>query len=335
MGERKNLVFGITAPDGTEVMPKRQWLWSKDRVKDALIKGELAFLKDKQGNWAVHTKQYLKDEAGETRASKAFSLIDDIYTQHGTNEIIELFGDAQIFPFPKPSKFIKKLLEIGTRKSSPDIVLDFFAGSGSTAHAVLAANNEGSGNKQFILVQLPEKTQNPEYPTIADITRERVRRVIARLNETDAGQLDLAGSTKQDRGFRAFKLSSSNFKIWDANQVATDPERLAEQLQLYADNAEGQRTQTDILFELILKAGLPLSSKVGEIQVEGKTVYAVAEGQLLICLEDPITQEVLRGMMARAPLQILCLDAAFQGNDPLKTNTVLEAKSHGITFRTV
>ena len=89
------------------------------------------------------------------------------------------------------------------------------------------------------------------------------------------------------------------------------------------------------MYELILKAGLPLGAKVEQVDVEGLPVFSVAEGQLLICLENPITQDVLRGMMAREPLQILCLDAAFHGNDPLKTNAVLEAQSHGITFRTV
>jgi adenine-specific DNA-methyltransferase len=106
MGERRNLVFPITAPDSTEVMPKRQWLWSKDRVTQALSKGDLAFLRDKDGNWSVHTKQYLKDENGDIRKSKAFSIIDNVFTQHGTNEIIDLFCDAQIFPFPNPTTSI-------------------------------------------------------------------------------------------------------------------------------------------------------------------------------------------------------------------------------------
>ena len=171
--------------------------------------------------------------------------------------------------------------------------------------------------------------------TIAYITRERVRRVIAKLNEADAGKLDLDGQSKQDRGFRAFKLSSSNFKIWDTNQAATDPEQLAEQLHLYTDNLAESRTRQDILYELILKSGLPLTAKVEAQTVAGKTVHSIAEGNLLICLENPVTQELLRGMMALEPLQILCLDTAFHGNDPLKTNAVLEAKSHGITFRTV
>ncbi len=138
-----------------------------------------------------------------------------------------------------------------------------------------------------------------------------------------------------DLGFRAFRLSSSNFKIWEAEKASTEAGQLAEQLRLYADNVDHERTPMDILYELILKAGLPLSARVEQIEVGGSPVSAIADGQLLICLENPITQAALRGMMAKAPQQILCLDAAFRGNDPLKTNTVLEARSHGITFRTV
>lgn len=216
---------------------------------------------------------------------------------------------------------------------SDGIILDFFAGSGTTAQAVLGLNKEDNGNRKFILVQLPEKTENPKFPTIAHITRERVRKVIDKFNGEDEGKLALA--EKQDRGFRALKLSSSNFKIWDADQAPDKPEALAEQLKLYADNVERLRDQQDILYELILKTGLPLSSRIECLIIEGTPVFSVAEGNLLICLENPVKCEVLRGMMDRKPLQILCLDTAFGGDDALKTNTVLEARSHGIVFRTV
>ena len=127
MGERRNLVFPIPCPDGSTVMPKRQWLWSRERVQEALEKNEIEFLKDKEGGWSAHSKQYLKDENGEVRGSKAFSLIDDIYTQHGTNEIIDLFGDAQTFSFPKPTGLIKRLIDIGADDENA-LVLDFFSG---------------------------------------------------------------------------------------------------------------------------------------------------------------------------------------------------------------
>jgi len=168
MGDRKNLIFPICAPDGSKVMPRRQWLWSKDRVAEALKKDELAFLKDRDGKWTVHTKQYLKDDSGKIRQGKAFSIIDNVYSQHGTNEIINLFGDAHVFPFPKPTGLLKTLLSLSTQ--GDDYILDSFAGSGSTAHAILALNNEDGGNRRFILVECEDYADK--------VTAERIRRVI-------------------------------------------------------------------------------------------------------------------------------------------------------------
>lgn len=320
-----------------EVFPRNSegadgcWRWGRDKIQgsDTTSKTPVLVAKQKRdGRWNVYEKS-------RKSTTKAKSLWDEtaVISEQGTIELGEL-GLSGVFDHPKPIGLVKKCVQIASNQEE-DIVLDFFAGCGTTGDAVLRLNHEAGGNIRFILVQLPEKTDNSDYPTIAHITRERVRRVISKLNEADANKLDLEGKATQDRGFRAFKLSSSNFKIWDANQAATNAQQLAEQLRLYADNVQGKRSQDDILFELILKAGLPLSSKVEKIDVEEKPVYAIAEGQLLICLENTIDQALLRGMLAKEPLQILCLDTAFQGNDPLKTNAVLEAKSHGITFRTV
>jgi adenine-specific DNA-methyltransferase len=341
MGERKNLVFGIIAPDGTEIMPKRQWLWSRERVKEALRKGELAFLRDKDGNWTVHSKQYLKDELGSVRTSKAFSIIDDVFTQHGTNEIIDLFGDAQVFPFPKPSRLIRKLIEIGTTPNGEDLILDFFAGSGTTAHATYAMNKDDGGNRRFILVQLPERTDSINYPTITDITRERVRRVIDRLNSETTEKLGL-DATRADRGFRAFKLDSSNFKIWSPDVVSNTETDLSIQLTLYASNLQPNRSNSDRLFELILKMGLPLSSKIDLLPVGEDNIFSVGDGALIVCLAPHVDRDLVRELFTlpvadnrQRSVTFLFLDSAFDGKDSLKTNAVLEAQSHGITFKTV
>ncbi|MCK4622976.1 MAG: site-specific DNA-methyltransferase [Desulfuromonadales bacterium] len=330
---RENLSFPILSPNGEEVWPKRQWRWGQERVKVALKNNEIEFSQDKNNNWILSSKQYLKDEEGEVRKTKPFSIVDNVFTQHGTNEMVDIFGDAKMFSFPKPSKLLVKLITVGLNYSRDDLVLDFFAGSASTAHAVMRLNAEDGGNRKFILVQLPEKTDNSEYPTIAHITRERVRRVISKLNAEDEGKLDLP--KKQDRGFRAFRLATSNFKIWDASQAPSDPEALAEQLKLYADNIERLRDNEAILFELLLKSGLPLSSCIECLDIEGLTVFAVNKGQLLICLEKPVSHATLRGMIAKKPRQVLCLDTAFGGDDKLKTNILLEAQSHQVVFRTV
>lgn len=219
-----------------------------------------------------------------------------------------------------------------------------------------------SGNE---LVQLPEtvqagmgdlspnsqKTDNPQYPTIAHITRERVRRVIAKLQDvgrdlsrhpegarTSSRQGELVGLKPdlQNRlGFRAFKLDSSNFKIWQTDAAPRTAEQLAQQLNLYADNIQPERSEQDRLYELVLKSGFPLSAKIEAVSAGKQTAYSVADGTLLICLSGHLDQATLRALFAHKPQMVLCLDTAFDGNDALKTNTVLEAKTHGILFKTV
>lgn len=327
--------YDITTPSGRAVSPPPGscWRFTKRRFDELVEEGKIWFGAD--GNNVPRLKSYLTD-ANEGLTPHTLWKAEEVSTTDiAKKEFNAVFNGEIDFETIKPGALLKRLLHISTKPNEEALVLDFFAGSGSTAQAVIEQNKEDGGNRKFILVQLPERTENSQYPTIAHITRERVRRIISKLNESDTGRLNLEGNANHNFGYRAFKLSSSNFKIWDANQSVTDAQQLAEQLQLYADNVESQRSQKDILFELVLKAGLPLSSNVEQIEMEGKLIYAIAERQLLICLENPINQALLRFMMSLEPLQILCLDGAFQGNDPLKTNAVLEAKSHGITFRTV
>jgi adenine-specific DNA-methyltransferase len=247
--------------------------------------------------------------------------------QEGTKELRNLLGD-QILEYPKPASLIRSLISCSTKPDKNDLVLDFFAGSGTTAHSLLELNATDSGNRKFILVQLPEKIDSADYSTIAHITRERVRRVIAKLDREDDNK-------KSERGFRAFKLSASNFRIWNAERTSDDPAKLAEQLKLYADNTGQARGEQDVLYELILKSGLPLSCKVAPVTVAGVTAWSVDDNKLLVLLNKSATREVLRALIALQPQQLLCLDAAFNGDDALKTSIVLEARSHGITFRTV
>ena len=188
MDSRPNLVYPIPAPDGTEIWPKRQWLWSKERTYEALKNNELEITSGKDG-WVVSSKQYLRDPDGSIRPAKMLSIIDDIYTQHGTNEMIQIFGNAKIFSYPKPSEFIKKLVSVMT-SGNDDIVLDFFSGSASTAHAVMSLNAEDNQHRKFIMVQLPEpcdeksEAHKAGYKTICDIGKERIRRAGDKLYET-------------------------------------------------------------------------------------------------------------------------------------------------------
>ncbi|MEB3206384.1 MAG: site-specific DNA-methyltransferase, partial [Vampirovibrionales bacterium] len=330
---RENLAFAVTAPDGTPVYPKRQWRWGKATFDEAIKNNEVIFNKNKNGEWVLYSKQYLKNPDGSQRKTKAQSVIADIYTLHGTNEIIELFNNAKIFDFPKPTQLVKNFLNIGSSEED-SIILDFFAGSGTTADAVMQLNKEDGGNRKYILVQLPEPTDEKSeahkagFPTIAHITRERVRRVIAKLKDENNGKL-IDPTQGQDLGFKAFKLTASNFKLWNPDTAPTDATELAKQLELYVDNIQPGKTDEAILYEIILKAGFPLTAKI-EAQIIGQqTVYVVENGALLVCLADPIEEATLRGMLALKPVKMVALDVAFHGNDQLKTNIRLQSEQTG------
>ena len=340
MGERKNLIFPIPAPDGTEIMPKRQWLWAKERALKALENGELEFIKGKNGNWTVHTKQYLKDENGEIRKDKAFSIIDDVYTQHGTNEIINLFDNAQIFPFPKPTAFMKFLMNIGIQDNA-GIILDFFPGSCTTAHAVLDFNRTDGGNRRFICAQLPEKTDEKSeaykagYKTIADIGKERIRRVIKKIEKEQKEKKDLFtdDAQKLDLGFKVFKLRPSNFKIWRGDAIENG-EELGKQLDAFVDPTSKDALEENMLFELLLKTGYNLNSNIEKKTYKKINYYSIEDGELIIALSK-INESLAKEIIGQKPRKVLCLDKLFAGNDQLKTNTVLQMKDAGIEFKTI
>jgi adenine-specific DNA-methyltransferase len=322
VGERKNLVFTIKAPDGTEIWPKRQWYWSRDRVQQALKNNELDFVKGKDG-WTVHTKQYMKNEDGELRSGETFSIIDDVYTQHGTNEIIDILGNIQIFPYPKPSKLIKQLLKLSTETNG--IILDFFSGSGTTAQAVMELNKEDGGNRKFILVQMPEPCdENSEafkagYKTIADIAKERIRRVIQKIEKEKAEKPDLFDKSKLDLGFKVFKLSLSNFKIWRGSEIDSE-EKLVQQMDAFTNPVRPGAEKQNMLYELMLKAGYELASPVqyviasGAKQSQGKKIasgstnprndsigfYSISNNELIIAL-DAVNEKLIEQIIVAKP----------------------------------
>jgi adenine-specific DNA-methyltransferase len=338
VGERKNLVFPIPAPDGTKILPKRQWYWMKERVQEAIKNNELEFVKGKDG-WTVHTKQYLKNENGEIRTGKAFSIIDDVYTQHGTNEIIDIFGNIQIFPYPKPTGLIEYLLKFATDCDESDIVLDFFAGSCTTAHAVMQLNAEDGGNRKFICVQLAEPCEeNSEafkagFKTISDIGKERIRRAAKKIAKESQGKLDFDGK-KLDLGFKVFKLEQSNFKQWREN-IKTG-EELKEQMKMFVDNTKKESRPEDMLYEIILKnSRFDLNVKISKESFDGVDYYRLADGVEIICLAPKITKKSVDKIISLKPEKFTCLDTAFKNNDQLKTNTALQMEAAKIEFKVI
>jgi adenine-specific DNA-methyltransferase len=279
----------------------------------------------------------------------------NILDNHGTTDSAsrevneELFGIPELFDNPKPKELLMHLASIASNEG--DIVCDFFAGSCSAAHAVYELNKESASGRQFLLIQLPELCDEGSeafiagYKTIADIGKERIRRVIKKLKKEYAqgSKKDelLLGDSKQatvcDLGFKVFKLDQSNFKIWeDVIGEKKKAENIEKQLELHIDHLDPKATNDDILYELLLKSGFPLTTKVEEKPLAGKMVYSIESGELLICLEKELTKEVITEMARLEPARVICLDQGFAGNDQLKTNAVQIMKSHGVNdFRTV
>ena len=334
---RRNLHYDLVDPKTGINYGRPKLGWRYERARMIALDADNRILWPSKPTGRPRRKVFLSELKDEFTGYSSI-VGSDVYTRDGTAEMDALFG-ARVMEFPKPVALIKELVEQLPMRNS--IVLDFFAGSGTTAHAVMESNRDDGGNRKFILVQLPEPTPEGSeahkagYDTIADMCRERARRVNKKLNDEDNGKLDMDEASKPDRGFRAFRLTSSNFKLWNADEAPTDAEGLAEQLRLHADHILPGRSQEDILFELLLKAGVQLGAQVNKADVAGRSAFDVSDGLLLICLEDEVSEETLRAMMERKPQMILCLDNAFKGNDQLKTNTVLEMQSHDIKFHTV
>lgn len=265
----------------------------------------------------------------------------DIFASKTTEEIKGLFD------FPKNIDAIK--LMVSSLLEPNGFILDFFSGSSTTAHAVLDLNKEDGGNRKFIMVQLPEPCDKDSeafkagYKNIAEIGKERIRRVINKIkteqtaNEAKADLVDKLNESNAplDLGFKVFKLQKSNFKVWDAN-IEKTPEAIQFALDEFVDHINPQAEQEAILFELLLKSGFELTTPIEKLTLSDKTVFSIADGALLICLEKELTHDVISEMAKRSPSRVICLDEGFQNNDQLKTNAVLMMKNHGVeVFRTV
>jgi adenine-specific DNA-methyltransferase len=325
MGERKNLMYGIKAPDDTIVYPKRQWLWGEERAMEASKNGELEFIKSKDGSWSVHTKQYLKESNGEIRTGKPFSIVDDVYSQHGTNEIINLFGNAQIFSFPKPTSLIKYLINVGI-SSNDGLILDFFSGSSTTADAIMQMNQNDNGKRKFILIQVPESTPKDSealkagYKNICEIGKERIRRAALKIKEEKLQKATKDGmfaefKDSQDYGFRAYRLSDSNMQ--DVFYKPQDYKQSS--LNLFSDNVKADRTSDDLLAQVMLDWGLPLSLKIDTKEIRGKQVFMVAENSLFACFDKGIDEDFAKDLASEKPLRVIFKDNAFK-DDTAKTN---------------
>jgi len=344
--ERQNSAFTMIDPKtGKEYPhnPKRVWGVSKDTFQSYYDKGKIVFPDDydflnitipayrvfESEDKAKALKKYGSEDA--KKAVSTFLPKEVGMSEDGNKEIIELFGQ-KIFSFPKPSSLIQHFLK--SIHESDYTVLDFFAGSGSTAQAVLSLNKEDGGNRKFILVQLPELCDEKSeafkagYKTRSEVARERIRRVISKIQDEQKNKPNIFENTNQDLGFKSFKLSPSNFKIWRGSEI--NEENLVQQLDAFTNPVREGSEKDNMLYELMLKAGYLLTDKVEKIE----NLYSIKNGELLIAIES-INQATVDKMITLRPKKVISLDILFKDNDQLKTNTVLQMKDAGIDFKTI
>jgi len=331
------------------VFPKKstgqdgRWMWSNGKVLKEINVVE-AKLISTRNEWDIFIRDYLGKE-GEDRKRKIKTIWSEkiFNNQNGTVEVKNIFNDTKIFDFPKAVSLLNTIIQMVPFEEG-DICIDFFPGSCTTAHAVLALNKEaqpagdaqvGGGSRKFICVQLPEKCdENSEafkagYKTIAEIGKERIRRVIKKIKEEQESQLDLNGSAeKQDLGFKVFKLQDSNFKIW-RSKIETE-EELVEQLQQHLEPLDEKARIEDVLYELLLKSGISLTAKIEE-----KNGYMLANDNEIALMLEKVDNEIVKNVIAEKPGKVITLDRLFKNNDQLKTNTALQMKDAEIEFKTI
>jgi len=333
--DRPTMWFPLNAPDGTEVWPiapegwEGRWVLSKETWAEREAAGMTEWVKRNYG-WVPYYIEVAPDEPSVPWPT-LWTEVDQ--NRQAKARFTELMGPGVEFDNPKPPNLILEMLRMATEAG--DIVLDFFAGSGVTGEAVLHANKQDGGQRRFLLVQLPELTGHTEYRTVADICKERVRRAIRQLTHEDPGMFDDDNNTELDYGFRVFKLAESNFKPWNA-EGPQEAGALEKQLDLHVDHIREGRTADDLLYELLLKSGFPLTAPLEVLQLAGKQVHSVAGGVFFVYLERELTLELIRAMAEKKPERVVCLDEGFAGNDQLKANAVQIFKTKGVTsFKTV
>ncbi len=330
--KRPNLHYTITNPKtglNYEPSPENGWRFQKSKFEKLLQEKRILWPKNPHSK--PRFKRYLNELLNSFTGFS--SMINTDYTSKGTKELRELMNNETL-KFPKPSTFIKIFIEQALTKN--DIVLDFFCGSATTAHAILDLNEKNGSNNKFILVQLPEPCAEDSeafkagYKTIADIGKERIRRVINKINKEKEDSLNFTESN-QDLGFKVLKLDKSNFKQWQKLSSDTPSEKIAEHLDLYIDHINLDATQEDLLYEILIKAGFTPTEKIETIHLANTSVFSIAEGNLLICLAKKITKELIHEVIKAEPIQFICLDSAFGSDDQFKINIVQTIKDYNMS----
>lgn len=353
--ERPNSNFTMVNPKtGKEypANPNRTWAVTKETFVQYYSEGRIVFPDDYDFlSISKPAFRYWKEDDME-KAGDSFGFIpvstklpDSIgMTQDGTKDIADLFA-SKVFGFPKPVELIKYLVKATTSTSvmDGDIILDFFSGSATTAHAVMQLNAEDGGNRKYILVQLPEvcdeksEAAKAGYKNICEIGKERIRRAGKKLTDTD-GQMQIGDSEKKplDVGFRVFKLDSSNLQTWDATPVdELRMEDLLNRMNTMINRVKADRSDLDMVCEVMLKLGVPLTYSVNKMAVNSKVAYTVGDDcLLLVCLAADITPEDVEAMAEYVPAKVIISRDSF-ANDTAMANAYYILRDRGIELKLV
>lgn len=297
---RPNLKYTITTPGGKTILPpEKGWRWSYDTLKAKMDIGEIIFNDDETN--IIH-KLYLSDLDGKV-PENLWEGNNFGTSRQATAEIKELFSGMAVFDTPKPTKLVSKMLQMAV--NSCDIILDFFSGSATTAHAIMQLNAEDGGNRKFIMVQLPEvcgetsEARKAGYSTICDIGEERIRRAGDKIRAETGADIDY--------GFRVFRVDSTNME--DVYYIPAETKQ--DQLDFLAENIKPDRTPEDLLFQVMLDLGILLSSSIEETVIAGKKVFSVADGYLLACFDKNVTEETVTEIAKRRPFYAVFRDSSM------------------------
>lgn len=320
--------YPITTPSGREVYPAqgRSWVFTKEELPALLADGRLWFGKD--GSSKPSKKLFLTEVKQGVVPTTWWTHEDAGHNDESKKELKSLFQDGLPFDTPKPTRLIRRILQIATSAESDDLVLDFFAGSGTTGQAVFDQNAEDGGKRRFVLVQLPEPAPDRPIATLSGVTRERLKRVSARIK-------DATPINTQDLGFRSFRLDTSNIRPWNP-----DSQDMASTLLANLEHIEPGRSNDDVLYEVLLKLGLDLCVPIEQQLIAGKSVHSIGEGALLACLDEHISvadaEPLALGMAQWREQQgtatettAVFRDSAFE-NDVAKSNLAAILEQHGV-----
>lgn len=299
---RETLKYNINTPSGKIILPPENgWRWSQTTLHEKILNGEIIFNEDET---KIIRKIYLSDQEGRT-PENVFLPEDVGTTREATSELKELFDGTSPFDTPKPTKLLKKLISL-VPNNKDGIVLDFFPGSATTAHAVLQLNAEDGGSRKFIMVQLPEKADEKTdaykagYKNICEIGKERIRRAAKKIKKETGADIDY--------GFRVYRVDSSNMK-----DVYYTPDKLGQvDLEDVSSNIKEDRTSEDLLIQVMLECGLELSLPMESRGIQGKTVHYVAGNSLIACFDDDVSESVFKKIAEEQPLRVVFRDSSFK-----------------------